>query len=50
MDFIKPKNTNKEDVSFKISHKTKLIIEYYAKYTEYEEATKDTADVEGDDF
>lgn len=37
MDFIKPKNTNKENVSYKISHKTKLIVEYYAKYTEYEE-------------
>jgi hypothetical protein len=37
MDFIKPKNTNKENVSYKISRKTKLIVEYYAKYTEYEE-------------
>ena len=37
MDFIKPKNTNKENVFYKISHKTKLIVEYYAKYTEYDE-------------
>ena len=37
MDFIKPKNTNKENVSYRISRKTKLIVEYYAKYTEYEE-------------
>jgi hypothetical protein len=36
MDFIKPKNTNKENVSYKVSRKTKLIVEYYAKYTEYE--------------
>ncbi len=37
MDFIKPKNTNKENISWKISRRTKLIVEYYAKYTEYEE-------------
>lgn len=37
MDFIKPKNSNKENISYKISRKTKLIVEYYAKYTEYEE-------------
>lgn len=37
MDFIKPKNNNKENVSYKVSRKTKLIVEYYAKYTEYEE-------------
>jgi hypothetical protein len=38
MEFIKPKNTNKENVSWKISRRTKLIVEYYAKYTDYDEA------------
>jgi hypothetical protein len=37
MDFIEPKNTNKNTVSWKVSHKTRLIVEYYAKYTGYEE-------------
>lgn len=36
MDFIKPKNANKERVSWRISNRTKLIIDYYAKYTGYE--------------
>lgn len=37
MDFIKPKNTNKQKISLKISYKTKLLIEYYSKYTDYSE-------------
>lgn len=37
MDFIKPKNDNKENIFYKISRKTKLIVKYYAKYTEYQE-------------
>ena len=37
MDFIKPKNTNKHKISLKVSYKTKLLIEYYSKYTDYSE-------------
>lgn len=37
MDFIKPKNANKQKVSLKVSYKTKLLIEYYSKYTDYSE-------------
>lgn len=37
MDFIKPKNINKQKISLKISYKTKLLIEYYSKYTDYSE-------------
>lgn len=37
MDFIKPKNENKQKISLKVSYKTKLLIEYYSKYTDYSE-------------
>lgn len=37
MQFIKPKNINKQKVEFLLSNRTKLIIEAYAKYTGYDE-------------
>jgi hypothetical protein len=37
MDFIKPKNANKERIGWLISRRTKLIVEYYSKYTDYDE-------------
>lgn len=37
MEFIKPKFKHLEKTDWKISQKSKLIIEYYAKYTGYSE-------------
>lgn len=37
MDFIKPKFRNLQKAEWKISKKTKLIVEEYSKYTGYSE-------------
>jgi DNA primase large subunit len=37
MNFLTPRFKNKEKVEYRISHRTRLIIEYYAKYAGYSE-------------
>jgi hypothetical protein len=37
MKFIRPKYKNKQKVEFKLSQRTRLLINYYAKYTEHDE-------------
>lgn len=38
MNYIEPKYKKKEKVEFMLSQRTKVIINYYAKYTGYDES------------
>jgi hypothetical protein len=37
MDFIKPRNSNRDKVEWLISEQTRTIVKYYAEYTDYSE-------------
>ena len=35
MEFVKPRNVNREKVEWLISEQTRTIVKYYAEYTDY---------------